>query len=125
MTIPAGGGPGPHRHDFEELFIILEGSLEYTFRGESITAHAGQVVNIPANAPHFFKNASGQTARVLCMCTPATQEKFFLAAGQRLSSRLDTPLAEAPEAFAERIARITAMAPLYRTEMLEQNRGLN
>ena len=23
MHIPAGGGPGPHRHDFEETFIVL------------------------------------------------------------------------------------------------------
>jgi hypothetical protein len=25
MHIPPGGGPPPHRHDFEESFIILEG----------------------------------------------------------------------------------------------------
>src|SRR5438034_7913843 len=24
MLIPPGGGPGPHRHDFEESFTILE-----------------------------------------------------------------------------------------------------
>ena len=25
MHIPPGGGPPPHRHDFEETFILLEG----------------------------------------------------------------------------------------------------
>jgi hypothetical protein len=25
MHIPPGGGPGPHRHDFEETFIVLDG----------------------------------------------------------------------------------------------------
>jgi quercetin dioxygenase-like cupin family protein len=25
MLIPAGGGPPPHRHDFEEMFHVLEG----------------------------------------------------------------------------------------------------
>ena len=32
MHIPPGGGPPPHRHDFEETFIPLEGEMEATFR---------------------------------------------------------------------------------------------
>ena len=35
MLIPPGGGPPPHRHDFEETFILLEGEVEATFRGEN------------------------------------------------------------------------------------------
>ena len=34
MHIPPGGGPPPHRHDFEEMFSILEGEIEATFRGK-------------------------------------------------------------------------------------------
>jgi mannose-6-phosphate isomerase-like protein (cupin superfamily) len=34
MHIPLGGGPLPHRHDFEETFTILEGELDATFRGK-------------------------------------------------------------------------------------------
>lgn len=30
MLIPAGGGPPPHRHDFEEMFQILDGEVEVT-----------------------------------------------------------------------------------------------
>ena len=37
MLVPAGGGPPPHRHDFEEMFSLLEGELEFTFRGKSHT----------------------------------------------------------------------------------------
>jgi mannose-6-phosphate isomerase-like protein (cupin superfamily) len=37
MHIPPGGGPPPHRHDFEEMFSILEGEIEATFRGEKTT----------------------------------------------------------------------------------------
>src|SRR6266404_5536502 len=65
MLVPAGGGPPPHRHDFEEMFTILEGELEFTFRGESYTVRAGSTVNVPANAPHAFKNVSGTTAHML------------------------------------------------------------
>src|SRR5580704_1161519 len=34
MHVPPGGGPPPHRHDFEETFILLDGELQATFRGE-------------------------------------------------------------------------------------------
>src|ERR1700712_2253537 len=40
MHVPAGGGPPPHRHDFEEMFAVLEGSVEVTFRGTTLTARA-------------------------------------------------------------------------------------
>jgi quercetin dioxygenase-like cupin family protein len=32
MLVPEGGGPPGHRHDFEEMFTLLEGELEFTFR---------------------------------------------------------------------------------------------
>src|SRR5437762_1326657 len=58
MMIPPGGGPGPHRHDFEESFTILEGEIETNFRGRQSVVRAGETINIPANAPHSFKNVS-------------------------------------------------------------------
>ena len=36
MHVPPGGGPPPHRPDFEETFILLDGELQTTFRGESV-----------------------------------------------------------------------------------------
>jgi quercetin dioxygenase-like cupin family protein len=71
-----GSGPPPHRHDFEELFTLLEGELQFTFRGETTTVLAGSSMNIPANAPHVFKNVSGST---VYMCTPAGQEEKRLS----------------------------------------------
>jgi len=81
MHVPPGGGPPPHRHDFEEMFSILEGEIELTFRGETMVATAGVTVNIPANAPHVFRNASDRAARLLCLCSPSGQEDFFRAVG--------------------------------------------
>ena len=60
MHIPPGGGPGPHRHDFEETFIMLEGEMVATFRGTKSVIRAGETINIPANAPHQFHNSSSQ-----------------------------------------------------------------
>ena len=118
MLVPAGGGPPPHRHDFEEMFSLLEGELEFTFRGKSYTVRAGSTVNVPANAPHAFKNVSGKAARMLCMCTPAGQDEFFLAVGFPVESRTSPPPELAPEEIAEKGKLIAALLPKYRTEII-------
>ena len=51
MHIAPGGGPPTHRHDFEEMFTILQGEVEVTFRGKKSVVRAGEPINIPANAP--------------------------------------------------------------------------
>src|SRR5580698_7626562 len=68
MHVPPGGGPPPHRHDFEETFTILEGEIEATFRGAKVVVGAGETINIPANAPHQFRNSSTKAVRMLCIC---------------------------------------------------------
>jgi quercetin dioxygenase-like cupin family protein len=118
MHVPPGGGPPPHRHDFEEMFTVLEGEVELTFRGEHSVARAGETVNVPANAPHAFTNASGEPARLLCMCSPAGQENFFLAVGVPVATRT-APSPKLDEAAqAAFIAKSQALAPQYRTELL-------
>jgi quercetin dioxygenase-like cupin family protein len=118
MHVPPCGGPAPHRHDFEEMFTILEGEIEVTFRGEKSVVRAGETVNIPANAPHFFQNASERPARMLCMCSPAGQEEFFMKLGVPVASRTapPPPLDEAGQAAFK--AKAEALAPHYRTELL-------
>ena len=118
MYVPVGGGPPPHRHDFEEMFTLLEGELEFTFRGEKSIVKAGWTVNVPANAPHFFKNASDRPARMLCMCTPPGQEHYFLEVGDPINSRMAQPPKLSQEEIAERRARGRALAAKYRTEFL-------
>jgi len=115
MFIPPGGGPPPHRHDFEESFSILEGEIEVTFRGEKSVARAGMTINIPANAPHSFTNASKRPARMLCICSPGGQDEFFLAIGVPVASR--TTLASKPDEAAM-LAKMAALLPKYRSEMV-------
>ena len=120
MHVPPGGGPPPHRHDFEESFTILEGEIEATFRGEHSTVHAGEVINIPANAPHQFQNKSEQAARLLCVCSPAGQEEFFMEVGVPVATRTTAPPKLDSAAQEELKARTEALAPKYRTELLEK-----
>jgi uncharacterized cupin superfamily protein len=118
MLVPSGGGPPPHRHDVEEMFTILEGEIEFTFRDEVRMASAGSSVNIPANAPHSFKNKSDRPAHLLCMCTPSGQEEFFMAVGDPLDSRAAPPPKLSDAERAERMQRARALAAEYRTELL-------
>src|SRR4051812_16284594 len=41
MHVLPGGGPPPHRHDFEESFTVLSGEIEATFRGKQSVVKAG------------------------------------------------------------------------------------
>jgi quercetin dioxygenase-like cupin family protein len=118
MHVPPGGGPPPHRHDFEEMFTVLEGEVELTFRGEHMVARAGETVNVPANAPHAFTNASGQPVRLLCLCSPSGQEEFFLEVGVPVATRTEPPPPLDQAAQAAFIAKSQALAPKYRTELL-------
>jgi quercetin dioxygenase-like cupin family protein len=118
MLVPDGAGPPAHRHDFEEMFTVLEGELEFFFRGQAQTVRAGSTVNIPANAPHQFKNMSGKTVHMLCMCTPAGQEEFFIAVGIAVDSRASPPPRPSPEVQAEKLRLLKTLLPKYRTEMV-------
>jgi quercetin dioxygenase-like cupin family protein len=118
MHVPDGGGPPPHRHNFEEMFTVLEGEIAFTFRGEEHTVSAGSTVNIPANAPHFFRNRSGRDARMLCMCAPAGQDGYFLRVGDLLPARTAPPPELTEGDMAERRRRAGELAPQYETELL-------
>src|SRR5271155_1970527 len=120
MYIPPGGGPPPHRHDFEETFILLEGEIVATFRGKKSTARAGDTLNIPANAPHQFHNASASPVRMLCLCSPAGQEKFFLEVGVPVATRTTPPPKLNEKAQAAFIEKVNTLAPKYRTELLRE-----
>lgn len=119
MHIPPGGGPPPHRHDFEESFILLEGEMQATFRGTKTLVKAGETVHIPANAPHQFHNISSEPVRLLCICSPAGQEEFFAKVGVPVATRTTPPPpldAAAEAAFRE---KVVALAPAYKTELLQ------
>jgi quercetin dioxygenase-like cupin family protein len=118
MLIPPGGGPPPHRHDFEEMFTVLDGELHFTFRGETMKAGAGSTINIPSNAPHSFKNHSDQPVHMLCMCTPPGQEDYFLAVGDMLPTRATPPPRLTPAEMAERRQRALALASKFKTEFV-------
>jgi len=118
MHVPPNGGPPPHRHDFEEMFTVLEGEVSATFRGETVVLHAGETINVPANAPHAFTNAGSSPARLLCLCSPSGQEEFFVLVGEPVSTRTEPPAPLDAEAEAAFRAKSAALAPRFHTELL-------
>jgi hypothetical protein len=79
---------------------------------------AGSTVNIPANAPHFFRNSSGAPARMLCMCTPAGQDEYFRRVGVTVD-RWDSPPPQlSDDERAGQRRRAAELASTYRSEFL-------
>jgi quercetin dioxygenase-like cupin family protein len=106
MHVPPGGGPPPHRHDFEEMFTMLDGEVELTFRGETIVARIGETVNIPANAPHSFRNASDRLP-VCCACARPLSRRSFSS-----RSATESPTApRRPQNWAKRSKRSGGSVP--------------
>jgi quercetin dioxygenase-like cupin family protein len=120
MHVPSGGGPPAHRHDFEETFILLDGELQATFRGEKRIVRAGETIHIPANAPHQFHNTSSAPVRMLCICSPAGQEKFFREMGTVVATRTTSPPKVDAAQEAAFIRKVVELAPKYRTELLKE-----
>jgi hypothetical protein len=87
-------------------------------RGSSAIIRSGETINIPANAPHQFQNKSGKPARLLCLCSPAGQEEFFREVGVPVATRTTPPPPLDREAEAAFAAKVKALAPKYRTELL-------
>jgi len=114
MLIPPGGGPPPHFHDFEECFRVLEGSIEVRV-GDAppVVLEQGDSANIPANAPHSFRNAAEVQARLLCTVAPSGLEKFFAEFGDPVATRT-SPAPKLSDAEREQRLRMAmVMAPEY------------
>ena len=60
VDAPPGRGPKLHKHPYEEVFVVQEGSVTFTAGDDIIEASGGQVVVVPAGVPHKFVN-SGTT----------------------------------------------------------------
>jgi quercetin dioxygenase-like cupin family protein len=68
-VVPGGETPF-HQHNYEHEVIILEGQCVLSSEDQSFhdrQVKAGDVVFIPANEKHQFRNSSGSVLRFLCM----------------------------------------------------------
>jgi quercetin dioxygenase-like cupin family protein len=102
---PSGSGPAAlHTHPPQETFFVLEGTYEFygvDERGEyALRAHPGDVVHIPAGAPHGFKNVGKESGRVLALYEPPGEMQAFFEAMHAAVHHphpLEAPLSALPD----------------------------
>jgi len=75
--VPLGMGPPPHRHDWDEAYYILEGKVDFTIDGQTVSSTRGDFNYLPGGTIHGFKGASDLPARVLIFAAPAHGSDFF------------------------------------------------
>lgn len=61
----AGQGPDLHVHPYPEAFVVEEGTAVFTAGDEQLTVEAGNIVVVPAETPHGFRNPGGGKLRVV------------------------------------------------------------
>lgn len=94
--------------------------MEVTFRGKKTTVRAGETINVPSNAPHQFHNASSHSARMICICSPAGNDRFFMEVGVPVATRTTPPPALDEQQMADFLKKARSIAPKYHTELLER-----
>lgn len=72
---PAGSGPPPHLHPWEEIYVVLDGELEVTIDGASIVLSAGATAHVPAGTPHRYRNVT--ECHFLTITTRGNATQFF------------------------------------------------
>jgi len=105
------------RHDFEELFPLAEGELEFTFRRRKPFAPGRPSIFRPTPAD---VQEQPQRWRVCSACAPrgGGQDEFFLAVGFPVASRASPPPQAGDEEIAEKRKLLATLLPKYRTEMV-------
>jgi mannose-6-phosphate isomerase-like protein (cupin superfamily) len=64
VDAPPGHGPDLHRHPYEEVFVVQEGTAIFTVDGSELEAGPGDVVVAPARAAHKFVNSGTERLRL-------------------------------------------------------------
>lgn len=86
VAVPAGPAkPQMHVHAASETFQILDGEFEfYAIReGQTSTfrASAGDMVHMPPNAPHSYRNVAKSASSFQAVIAPGSMEGYFLELG--------------------------------------------
>jgi len=56
---PAGTGPGPHHHAWDESFFVLSGAVHCGVDDAETLATTGAIIHVPGGCTHWFRFADG------------------------------------------------------------------
>ena len=90
-TNPQSGVP-VHLHTREdETFFILEGTIEATCGGRTLTLEKSATAFLPRNLPHSYRNPTNNVARYLVWITPGGFEKCLEEFGRLPAGQAPSP----------------------------------
>ena len=76
-TLPPGGRIAPHAHGGnDEVYFVLDGTVEFHVAGEVFDGAGGTFVLVPAGEAHTFGNTGEAPARLLVLHAPALDGYF-------------------------------------------------
>jgi len=71
---PDTAGPGPHSHDEDDVFYVIEGVMSFLVGDRWIDATKGALVLAPGGVTHDFENRSSERAGALNISAPGPFE---------------------------------------------------
>ena len=102
VTMPPGAGVPLHQHPQQEAFFMLDGKAEFAVDNDEglawRTVSQGEMVNIPSDAMHGFRNSSDRNVRLLLTCEAGLAD-FFEEAGLPLTGNKLASAIVLPEAI--------------------------
>jgi mannose-6-phosphate isomerase-like protein (cupin superfamily) len=76
---PHTQGPGPHSHEEDDVFYVLEGTMTFLLGDRWVDAPRGAFVLAPGGMTHDFQNRSSSRAGVLNFSIPGEFEESMPA----------------------------------------------
>ena len=96
---PDGHVPGKHVHPVqEERFEVISGTMKFKWAARPSIAEAGEIVTVPAGAPHRFENGGDETAHVRVQVRPALRMEQLSRPRSRSPTRVAPPQGHAQAA---------------------------
>ena len=83
---PRTGGPGPHEHEDEHIYYVIEGVLSVLVDGSWSEAGPGSYILIPGGTPHSFENRGTVRAGFMSINVPGGFEEKMPAIAEALGS---------------------------------------
>ncbi|MGE0595801.1 MAG: cupin domain-containing protein [Hyphomonadaceae bacterium] len=70
-----GGGPPPHKHKWEEIYVVLSGRMDVVVDGKTLHLGPGEFAHVPADTPHGYTTLDD--THFLTIVSKGNAAKFF------------------------------------------------
>ena len=81
VDVAPGTGPRRHKHPYDEIFILIEGSVRLEADGELLDLTPEQLAVVKSGVPHSFTNIGTGRARMVNINTSDTVVTQFVDDG--------------------------------------------